>query len=98
MYRTILFISCLSSGIQGFQINGKSTTWINLIRQISKHTNNDISILINDVPPYSMFNKKGNRLEGSDVITLRTILDKLNLKVSFTRKKDFDRVSEEYLE
>lgn len=100
IYRAIIIILLLS-GVQGFQNNGKSSTnkfWINLINQISKQTKNEINILINDVPPYSMLNKKRNHQEGSDVIILRMILDKLNLKASFTPERDFARISEAYLE
>lgn len=101
--KVILFNLYLLSGIHGSQTNnGKLTTtnryWINLISQISKNTKNEIKILINEAPPYSMLNEKENRLEGSDVITLRMILAQLKLKVSFTRTKEFALVSEDYLE
>lgn len=92
----IRFNLCLLSGIHGPQNDDKLITngyWINLISHISKQTKNEINILINDAPPYSMLNKK-----GSDVITLRTILAKLKIKVFFTRTKELARVSEEYLE
>lgn len=97
----IFFNLYLLSGIHGSQNNGKLTTnryWINLISQISKNTNNEVKILINEAPPYSMLNEKEDRFEGSDVITLRTILAALKLKVSFTRTKEFALVSGDYLE
>lgn len=73
--------------------------WNNLIGQLlSKHSTNELNMLIVDISPYSMYNENTGLLEGFDVLVIQAISAKLNINVSVTLTKDLDQVRREDLE
>lgn len=75
-----------------------NNAWTELMHHLPKYPKNEVNVLIFETKPYVVSNGGDDLWDGLDILILQTILSKLNLKTNFESTKDFDSISQEYLE